>query len=101
VAQKQVIGRHKLDGAPLGQSGEFSPLDLDARDAQGNPVIPATAHVRLSAPQTNGGAVIVRRATGSDGNCSPDPDLFQPPDVRNPTSVCYTTPLKKEHLDGK
>jgi deferrochelatase/peroxidase EfeB len=60
--QEQVIGRHKLTGAPLGQPGEFSPLDLDKRDAQGSPVIPAGAHVRLAAPQANNGAVIVRRA---------------------------------------
>ncbi len=60
--QAQVIGREKLTGAPLGEPGEFSPLDLDKRDAQGNPVIPVTAHVRLAAPQANGGAVIVRRA---------------------------------------
>jgi len=60
--QEQVIGRQKLNGAPLGASSEFSPLDLDARDADGNYVIPETAHVRLAAPEANGGAVILRRA---------------------------------------
>jgi deferrochelatase/peroxidase EfeB len=60
--QGQVIGRDKLNGAPLGQPDEFSALDLDKRDQAGNPVIPVDAHVRLAAPQTNNGAVIVRRA---------------------------------------
>jgi deferrochelatase/peroxidase EfeB len=60
--QEQVIGRRKLTGAPLGASGEFSALDLDAREADGGYVIPETAHVRLAAPRSNGGAVILRRA---------------------------------------
>jgi deferrochelatase/peroxidase EfeB len=59
--QEQVIGRQKLNGAPLGASSEFSPLDLDAKTSSGY-VIPETAHVRLAAPQSNGGAVILRRA---------------------------------------
>jgi deferrochelatase/peroxidase EfeB len=60
--QAQVIGRQKLNGAPLGASGEFSAIDLDARTSDGGYVIPETAHVRLAAPQSNGGAVILRRA---------------------------------------
>jgi deferrochelatase/peroxidase EfeB len=77
-SQEQVIGRHKLDGAPLGQSDEFSPLNLDARDAQGNPVIPATAHVRLAAPQSNGGAVIVRRAFSYNNGTTPFVERWPP-----------------------
>jgi deferrochelatase/peroxidase EfeB len=60
--QEQVIGRQKATGAPLGATSEFSPLDLGRRDPQGNLAIPADAHVRLAAPSTNGGAVILRRA---------------------------------------
>jgi deferrochelatase/peroxidase EfeB len=76
--QEQVIGRQKLNGAPLGQSGEFSPLDLDRRDAQGNPVIPADAHVRLAAPQTNNGAVIVRRAFSYNNGTTPFTERWPP-----------------------
>jgi deferrochelatase/peroxidase EfeB len=61
-AQEQVIGRHKLSGAPLGGSDEFDALDLTARDTAGVPHIPATAHARLAAPDTNDGAVLIRRA---------------------------------------
>ncbi|HEX3826690.1 MAG TPA: Dyp-type peroxidase [Sporichthyaceae bacterium] len=60
--QEQVIGRHKFTGAPLGAAGEFDPLDLDAKDASGNYLIPQTAHVRLAAPAANNGAVMIRRA---------------------------------------
>ncbi|MDA8095390.1 MAG: Dyp-type peroxidase [Betaproteobacteria bacterium] len=59
--QEQVVGRHKLSGAPLGQNRESAPLDLDAKDQDGNPIIPENAHVRLSAAAANGGAVILRR----------------------------------------
>jgi len=76
--QEQVIGRQKLNGAPLGQSGEFSPLDLDRRDAQGSPVIPVDAHVRLAAPQTNNGAVIVRRAFSYNNGTTPFTERWPP-----------------------
>jgi deferrochelatase/peroxidase EfeB len=59
--QEQVIGRHKLSGAPLGQSTEFDALDLDATDSAGSPLIAVNAHVRLASPQENGGQMILRR----------------------------------------
>jgi len=66
--QEQVFGRHKYSGAPLGKTDEFAPLDLDATDAEGDPLIPATAHARLGAPALNGGAQILRRSYSySDG----------------------------------
>jgi deferrochelatase/peroxidase EfeB len=78
ASQEQVIGRTKLTGAPLGQSSEFSPLDLQARDAQGQPVIPETAHVRLAAPEVNGGAVIVRRAFSYNNGTTPFVERWPP-----------------------
>jgi deferrochelatase/peroxidase EfeB len=76
--QEQVIGRRKLDGAPLGGADEFSPLDLNARDTHGSPVIPDTAHVRLAAPQSNGGAVIVRRAFSYNNGTTPFVERWPP-----------------------
>ncbi len=59
--QQRTIGREKLSGAPLGEQKEYDPLDLGARGADGEPVIPANAHVRLASPQVNGGQAILRR----------------------------------------
>ena len=52
--QEQVIGRQKLSGAPIGGTSEFSPINVDA--------LRVTSHVRLAAPASNNGAVILRRA---------------------------------------
>lgn len=66
--QERTFGRHKLSGAPLGETNEFQPLDLAATDKDGNAIIPATAHARLAAPGENGGAQMLRRAYNySDG----------------------------------
>jgi deferrochelatase/peroxidase EfeB len=59
--QEQTFGRHKYSGAPLGLKSEFDPLDLNATDKDGNPVIPESAHVRLAAAASNDGAQILRR----------------------------------------
>ncbi len=60
--QEEVVGRHKYSGAPLGKKNETDAPDFDAADKDGNPIIPDTAHLRLAAPETNGGAQILRRA---------------------------------------
>jgi deferrochelatase/peroxidase EfeB len=60
--QEQVVGRHKLSGAPIGKRNEFDPVDLDAVDKDGNPVIPDHSHVRLSNPGSNDGRRLLRRA---------------------------------------
>ncbi|HEV2677264.1 MAG TPA: iron uptake transporter deferrochelatase/peroxidase subunit [Aliidongia sp.] len=59
--QEQTIGRHKYSGAPLGKKHEFDAVDLDKTDAEGMPVMPENAHVRLSHSSSNDGAQIYRR----------------------------------------
>jgi len=59
--QEQVVGRRKYSGAPLGKDKEFDAVDLAAQDKDGNPVIPANSHVRLSNPGSNEGQRILRR----------------------------------------
>ncbi|MGO9134786.1 MAG: iron uptake transporter deferrochelatase/peroxidase subunit [Methylovirgula sp.] len=59
--QEQVIGRHKISGAPLGGHDEFEALDLRATDKDGNFVTPDNAHVRMGAAASNDGAQILRR----------------------------------------
>ena len=58
--QEQTIGRDKYEGAPLGGSREADPLDL-AAEREGEPVIPADAHVRLASASANDGMRILRR----------------------------------------
>lgn len=58
--QEATIGRHKMTGAPLGRGAERDKVDLRARGADG-PVIPADGHIRLAAPDSNGGVRILRR----------------------------------------
>ncbi|MDQ1744247.1 MAG: deferrochelatase/peroxidase EfeB [Pseudonocardiales bacterium] len=58
--QEAVFGRTKVEGAPLTGQHERDEPDLAAR-ADGTPVIPADAHIRLAAPESNGGVKILRR----------------------------------------
>jgi len=60
--QEQTFGRSKTSGAPLGGKTEFETPDFQATDANGDYVIPDTAHVRLAAPVNNNGIQILRRS---------------------------------------
>jgi deferrochelatase/peroxidase EfeB len=68
--QEQVVGRHKYSGAPLSGKKEKDKLDLNANDADGNPLIPENSHVRLAAPENNDGAQILRRGYSYDNGLS-------------------------------
>lgn len=46
--QERVIGRHKINGAPLGKTKEFDPVDLTAKDKTGELLMDTNAHVRLA-----------------------------------------------------
>ena len=59
--QEQTMGRHKYSGAPLGLKHEKEPLRLEREDADGNPVIPENAHVRLANAASNGTKEMLRR----------------------------------------
>jgi deferrochelatase/peroxidase EfeB len=69
--QEMIVGRRKGSGAPLGKTGEFEEPDLDAKDADGEPLLAVNSHVRLAHPTVNGGARLLRRGynfvDGSDG----------------------------------
>ncbi|MCL7426285.1 iron uptake transporter deferrochelatase/peroxidase subunit [Streptomyces sp. YS415] len=62
--QEDVIGRRKADGSPLSAppgSAETTEMDLEKTDAQGNLAVPVNAHARISRPDQNGGAAMLRR----------------------------------------
>ncbi|MEX0426961.1 Dyp-type peroxidase [Nocardioides sp. DS6] len=62
----KVIGRSTATGAALGQHRESQPVDLSARRSDGEPAVPAHAHIRLASPQNTGGARIYRRSWNFD-----------------------------------
>ncbi|MGW0389456.1 iron uptake transporter deferrochelatase/peroxidase subunit [Streptomyces sp. NPDC003042] len=70
--QEQVIGRTKATGAPLTGGGETTEPALDKLGADGKPVIAANAHARISAPEQNGGAAMLRRPFSYHDGIAPD-----------------------------
>jgi len=76
--QEQTIGRHKLSGAPIGSRHEFDRLDLAATDKEGNLLIDENSHVRLSAPESNDGAQILRRAFNYDNGVAQIAERWPP-----------------------
>lgn len=59
--QQAVIGRVKDTGAAIGQESEFEDPDFEAVGDDGEPLIPATSHVRLASPEHNDGIRLLRR----------------------------------------
>ena len=76
--QEQTVGRKKASGALVGTDAEFGPLNLDANDSDGNPIVAENAHVRLGAPQNNDGAQILRRAYSYDNGISMTAERWPP-----------------------
>ncbi|MFD2170810.1 iron uptake transporter deferrochelatase/peroxidase subunit [Tumebacillus lipolyticus] len=46
--QEATFGRHRVSGAPLGETDEFATLDVEKKDEQGQPQIPVNSHVALA-----------------------------------------------------
>ncbi|MYY12563.1 deferrochelatase/peroxidase EfeB [Streptomyces sp. SID4919] len=78
--QEAVIGRHRSDGSPLTGGGETTEPDLEKLGPDGTLVIPIDAHARISRPDQNGGAAMLRRPfsyhDGSDAKGAPDAGLL-------------------------
>ncbi|GGX82365.1 hypothetical protein GCM10010358_40670 [Streptomyces minutiscleroticus] len=78
--QEDVIGRKKSTGAPLSGGGETTEMDLEKTDAEGRLVVPVNAHARITRPDQNGGAAMLRRPfsfhDGFDADGVPDAGLL-------------------------
>ncbi|MFF6808404.1 iron uptake transporter deferrochelatase/peroxidase subunit [Streptomyces sp. NPDC012403] len=78
--QESVIGRRKSDGAPLSGGTETSEMDLEKTDSRGDLVVPINAHARITRPDQNGGAAMLRRPfsyhDGIDTDGVPDAGLL-------------------------
>lgn len=79
-AQEDVIGRKKSTGAPLSGGSETTAMNLDKTDAGGGLVVPINAHARITRPDQNGGAAMLRRPfsfhDGFDTDGVPDAGLL-------------------------
>ena len=70
--QERIFARNKATGAPITGGDEFSPVDYAKTDEAGDLVVDINAHIRLSAPEQNGGIKLLRRGYNyTDGQ---DPD---------------------------
>ncbi|MGW7423220.1 iron uptake transporter deferrochelatase/peroxidase subunit [Streptomyces sp. NPDC054813] len=80
TAQENVIGRKKSNGAPLSGGSETTAMDLEKARADGEYVVPINAHARITRPDQNGGAAILRRPfsyhDGIDADGTPDAGLL-------------------------
>ncbi|WP_328495191.1 iron uptake transporter deferrochelatase/peroxidase subunit [Streptomyces sp. NBC_00414] len=78
--QEDVIGRRKSDGAPLSGGTETTAMDLQKTDGEGKLVVPINAHARITRPDENGGAAMLRRPfsfhDGIDADGVPDAGLL-------------------------
>ncbi|TDC85247.1 iron uptake transporter deferrochelatase/peroxidase subunit [Actinomadura sp. 7K507] len=71
--QERVIGRRKDTGAPLSGGTESARPDLSAAGPDGAALaIAGDAHVRVSAPESNGGTTMLRRSFSYDDGLRPD-----------------------------
>ena len=86
--QEAAVGRAKASGAPLSGGTEFTAPDFDARDANGERLIPTTSHMAMSHPNNNGGIMMLRRGynytDGADNQGRLDAGLFFLAFVRDP-----------------
>lgn len=74
TARDRSVGRHVATGAPLGAENESDPVDLEATDSAGQPVIPLDAHIRLAAPRRGAGEEMLRRSYSYSNGQAADED---------------------------
>jgi deferrochelatase/peroxidase EfeB len=73
--QEKVFGRAKNSGAPLTGTHEFDKPNLAAKK-DGVPVIDLNAHIRLAAPVSNSGQMILRRGYSYTDGIDPQTGLL-------------------------
>ena len=76
--QEETVGRKKISGAPIGKQHESDTLDLDATDKNGNLRTAENSHAAMSAPESNDGAQILRRAFSYDNGIAKISERWPP-----------------------
>ncbi len=85
--QENIVGRDRLEGAPLSGGKEFTEPDFELKGRNG-PIIPVDSHMRLAHPDFNNGTKMLRRGynftDGSNSLGRLDAGLFFIAFVRDP-----------------
>lgn len=63
--QERTFGRERISGAPMGEKDEFTPLGLDRKDTNGQPLVPEDSHSGLA--HATGTQILRRAYSYSDG----------------------------------
>lgn len=71
-AQERVIGRRHADGSPLSGGGPDDQVDLIAKDARGEFLVPLHSHARAAHPSFTGSDLMLRRSYAFDDGTLPD-----------------------------
>lgn len=86
--QETIIGRDKIEGAPLSGGKEFTAPNFKKEDAKGQPMIAVDSHVSTVHPNNNNGRRMLRRGynymEGNDNFGRLEGGLFFIAFVRNP-----------------
>jgi dye decolorizing peroxidase len=64
--QEKTIGRYKIDGSPLSGGDPEAQVNLTAKSADGEYLVPARAHARAAHPSFTGSALMLRRGYAFD-----------------------------------
>ncbi len=73
--QEAIVGRRRLDGAPLSGGGPDDEADLLAKTPDGQFVLPARSHVRAAHPSFTGSGLMLRRGYAFDDGTLGDSGL--------------------------
>ena len=102
--QEQLVGRDRVEGAPLSGGKEFSHPDFSTKGSDGQPLMAMSSHVRLAHPSQNNGVRMLRRgynfADGSTALGRLDAGLFFLAYVRDPTTQYIPMQNKLSRDDG-
>lgn len=89
AGQEAVIGRRRDNAEPLSGGGIDADVDLGAKTARGEYLIPADAHVRVAHPLTSGTGLMLRRSYSSPEVCC---------SIGAVGHVCVSSPLMAHHM---
>ena len=73
-SQDAIIGRERVTGAPLSGGAPDDPVDINAKTAEGEFLIPARSHVRAAHPDFTGSSLMLRRGYAFANGLVEQPD---------------------------